>query len=240
MEADYAAPLILDTQDTWNVSASYNRNLAAWPTVFATDQDLTYLEAALQMRLRMSGCTISPADAEYILYVLVDVLGINRSRADGVVYIEEDLVASCEITYYILDLRANQVLGAVQQTAARASYEEGAWLGSLTSKVVRSVCQVEPSPLPVDGNQLVVSASDQTQVPDGAEAAKDAQNGAALKAELQRKLEDANSYISAANVSAAEKVINEIRAHDPSFPGLDAASSRLEELKAQMADPNRQ
>ena len=81
-------PLVLNDQDSWSANVNYNPRSNAVPTVFGTDQDVQYLEAALQLRLRVNNVSVAVPDPEYILYVLVDVLGTNRSKQDQYPFLE--------------------------------------------------------------------------------------------------------------------------------------------------------
>jgi hypothetical protein len=259
-----------DVQNSLNANVNYTRNLNAWPTVFSTDQDITYFDAALQMRLRMAGCTVVPANPEYILFVLVDVLGLNRSRADGIIYLEERLLASCDITYYIFDVKNNKVLGEAVQVSSQASYKESLWLGSMSSKVEKAIYHTRPTEWPLEQESDYLSNrkptfmdvllfknnchKDKKSEDDGAvketeqedqenaepvaqktavlEAEQTAEDSAALKADLQKKLDNAMIQINSLNIHVAEQALNEIREVDPAFPGLDVAYSRLEQVKA--------
>lgn len=82
---------------------------------------------------------------------------------------------------------------------------------------------------------MVVSASPadmpkvQEEIKKNPTAAKSAQN-----ASLARKFQEAESYISAGNWQAAERLLWEIRAIDANYPGLDTLNSRIQNLKSQL------
>jgi hypothetical protein len=59
-------------------------------------------------------------------------------------------------------------------------------------------------------------------------------DASANQALLQKKLDEALIQINALNVSVAEPMLNDIKKADPAFPGLDAAFSRLEQIKMQI------
>jgi chromosome segregation ATPase len=48
---------------------------------------------------------------------------------------------------------------------------------------------------------------------------------------LARKLQEAESYVQAGNWQAAERLLLEIQAADPNYPGLDALNSRVQNMK---------
>ncbi|MDP2932768.1 MAG: hypothetical protein Q8N81_01400, partial [bacterium] len=79
----------------WSAGASISTNVDLRPTVFATDGDLKYFEAALSMKLRHSGVGLISKNPDGILYVLVDVLGTNRSRDDSLILWKDNLRGTC-------------------------------------------------------------------------------------------------------------------------------------------------
>lgn len=88
-----------------------------------TSADLSYLQAVLEMKARHDGLLLE-GQADSVLYVLVDVLGTNRSRRTYMLKGTDDYHASCEITYYSQDLASGQLLFRERQTGAVASYVE--------------------------------------------------------------------------------------------------------------------
>lgn len=152
--SDYEAPYMVDSQKGFYASANFNPNMNAWPTVFPTDQDQTYMESSLQMKLRLQQSMVAVPDPEFMLYVLVDVLGTNRSKIDSIIYSKDVLLATCEVTYYIVDLKTGKVAGKAKQVSSQSGYLESGWFGFSGSHVERSTSDMEPTAMPTDANDL--------------------------------------------------------------------------------------
>ena len=114
--------------------------------------DLGYFKAALEMKARHANLKLAPppAEAEVALYVLVDVLGTNRSHGDNIVTSTETLLASCECTYYAQDLKTGSLLFSARRASSEAVYREIRHFGSADAIVDRTIRQTPPTPLPVD------------------------------------------------------------------------------------------
>ncbi len=113
---------------------------------FTSNGDLSYLRAALDMKARLNGLILTPQDPEVILYVLVDVLGTNRSRSDRFVISSDALSATCETTYYAISPDGREIILPAQRTAATALYRETRGMGVHGVQIVRAVQQTQPSP----------------------------------------------------------------------------------------------
>ncbi len=112
----------------------------------STHGDLAYLRAALEMHARHAGLLIGGGEPEVILYVLVDVIGTNRSRSDRFAMNADMLSATCETTYYAIDAKTQQIIIPARRTAAAAQYKETRGLGIGGVHLVRSVSKIEPTP----------------------------------------------------------------------------------------------
>ena len=55
--------------------------------------------------------------------------------------------------------------------------------------------------------------------------------------QLAKKLQDAQSYVQSGNWQAAERLMMEIRAADPNYPGIDRLNSQIQNVKAQLTMP---
>jgi hypothetical protein len=232
-DTDYWAPYMIHNQDTTNFSLGYNPNVTAYPTVFGTDQDISYLEATVQMRLRLEGAMVTVPDPEYVFYVLVDVLGTNRSKQDSFVVWDDTLTASCELTYYVLETKTNKVAFTARRAGAEASYRESSIFGFAGYSDHRAQRQTIPNPMPTEANDPVIVAlqSDVSHI-EQAHVAKTNPKPAENKQILAQKLGQAQNYVQAGNWQAAEQLMIEIRAVAPNYPGLDALNSSIANSKA--------
>ena len=87
-----------------NVGLHYRAETSYGTHGASTAPDVAYLKASLDRKARHAGLILGggePPDA--VLYVLVDVLGTNRSHRGGLVGSSDTLLASCEATYYAQD-----------------------------------------------------------------------------------------------------------------------------------------
>lgn len=132
-----------------NGSLSYQVSPGFYPAVFSTQPDLAYLKGVLEMKLRMDGIVLNDAQPETVLFVLVDILGTNRSRTDKLLEVDDDYEASCELTYYAIDALSGQIVFRGRQAGALARYDEKHMLIPAQTQVQRSVSSLQPTLPPV-------------------------------------------------------------------------------------------
>ncbi|MEN6387101.1 MAG: hypothetical protein ABFD79_18125 [Phycisphaerales bacterium] len=226
-------------REGWDAGASFSTDVDLRPTVFASDGDLKYLEAALNMKLLHCGVSFAAKNPDAVLNVLVDVLGTNRSRNDSLIAWKDNLRATCEITYYAIEPKNNALFFEARRASAESTYFEKSLLLFNNYENGRSLDAITPTYMPVDGNYAhaplnIVSTAEPGPVAEPNEPQQSA--FAKMRKRLEQKLQEANSYLQSGNLTAAEKTINDIRSIDPEYPGLDAVYSRLEAAKNQ--DPN--
>jgi hypothetical protein len=135
-----------------NMGINYQPMVCYTPTAMSSMPDLGYFKAALEMKARHANLRLTPVptDAEVVLYVLVDVLGTNRSHGDNIVTTTETLLASCECTYYAQDLKTGSLLFSARRASSEAVYREIRHFGSPAAIVDREIKETAPTPLPVD------------------------------------------------------------------------------------------
>jgi hypothetical protein len=188
------------------------------------------------MKLRCRGVAPVTKTPEYLLFVLVDVFGTNRSREESLLAWRDRLKASCELTYYAVKADTNEVLFFPRRASAEAVYEERSLIAFSGIDVERSIETVEPTPFPTvarDGEAAPPARPAETPEAAGGEPL----TPEAVRRFLEQKVRQADAYVQAGNVAAAERTVNEIRTVDPNFPGLDGVVGRLENLKASLARP---
>jgi hypothetical protein len=223
---------ILNKQDSWNFNLGYTPNVTGFPTVFGTDQDVTYLGATVEMKLRVNGAVVATTEPEYVLYVLIDVLGTNRSKEDHLITWKDTLTASCELTYYAMDVKTNKILFDAKRAAAEACYQEYSVFGFAGYKAERSQYKIAPTPMPTDVNDTAIDFYETQFKPDMSELP--AQSSAAPQKEvaLAKKFQEAESYVQAGNWQAAERLRVEISEVNPNYMGLDSLNSMINNAKA--------
>src|SRR5262245_44097314 len=129
---------------------NYNPQTVYSATAMSSLPDLAYFRAALEMKARHVGLIPAAAEPDVILFVLVDVLGTNRSHHDRILASSEKLVASCECTYYALDPKTNHLLFEARRASSEAVYNELRVLGDKDAHVSRSLYRSKPTRLPID------------------------------------------------------------------------------------------
>lgn len=112
--------------------------------------DIGYFRAALEMKARHVGVTLVAAEPEVVLYVLIDVLGTNRSHTDRIVASSERLAATCECTYYATDAKTGKLMFEARRASSKAVYDESRVLGDKDAHVSRRLYRTPPSRLPID------------------------------------------------------------------------------------------
>jgi hypothetical protein len=133
-----------------NAGVSYAPQVSYSPSVMSSLPDVSYFHAALEMKARHAGLNLVAAEPEAVLYVLVDVLGTNRSRTDAWVWNTETLQAACECTYYALDPKSGQLIFQARRASSEATYRETRHFGVMMPQIDRSIARTPPTPLPVD------------------------------------------------------------------------------------------
>jgi hypothetical protein len=119
---------VSDTENTGvGAGANYRTNPEYYASALGTSQDLTYLQAVLEMKARHDGILLD-GQPDATLYVLVDVLGTNRSRRTYMLRGTDNYHATCEMTYYAQDLASGDLIFRERQAGAVSSYsEEHTW-----------------------------------------------------------------------------------------------------------------
>ena len=187
-----------------------------------TERDIAYFHAALEMKAVHAGVNIVRKAPGVVLHILIDVLGTNRSRNDSILVARDQLLASCEVTYYAQDVKTGKLVFKARQTGAVASYEEHRLLLAPASIVHRSIGHAKPLYFDVDGNGRgkLAKGVDLT----GALAAtrpsspiRDPDRRAKL---LETLYDRAKFHIESGNTEAATDDIQWIRDIDPGYEGL--------------------
>lgn len=137
-----------------NVGIGYSPQTVYTSAAMSSLPDLAYFRAALEMKARHAGLKVvpltAPAEAEIVLYVLVDVLGTNRSRSDRIIATNERLAASCECTYYAQDVKTGEMVFDARRVSAEGVYNEDRYFGDKDAHVSRALFRTEPTRLPID------------------------------------------------------------------------------------------
>jgi hypothetical protein len=196
-----------------------------------TEKDLQYFRAALEMRIRHMGIPLVGQKPEAVLFVLVDVLGTNRSRKDLFLYSSDELLCSCEVTYYALDVKTGRLLFEARQTGSRAVYREQRLLFVPHSRVRRKVLSGKAYDFDVDGTG--VGPGEPGDVPEAAEA-KEPNGEEPLSEEEKQKLlealrEKALFHIESGNPKQAREYVDLMVDIDPGYEGLTEVKQKLAE-----------
>jgi hypothetical protein len=109
----------------------------------STYADVEYLRSVLDMKLRLEGVNEVLGSSDAILYVLVDVLGTNRSHTEKILGFCEEYAATCELTYYAVNSAGN-VFILPCQSAAISCYKEDYQFGNETPQIQRTTWAIPP------------------------------------------------------------------------------------------------
>ena len=193
-------------------------------TEVRTDQDIKYFTSSMEMHARHQGLILSKTKADYILYVLVDVLGTNRNRRDNFVYRSDKLKASCEATYYAQEVKTGKLLFKAMQTGSAATYIEHHVPLVSKIKVERKIEQGKP--LVYASNGLHSRADEPVEIQ--LDSPKDELEQE--KKEKLRKLRNkAQFHIDSKNPDVAREYINIIKELDPGHPDIEDLENELNE-----------
>jgi hypothetical protein len=136
-----------------SVGVTYNPMVSYSAAAMSSMPDLGYFRAALEMKARHAGLSLVQAEPEAVLYVLVDVLGTNRSHTDQVFVSNEKLQASCECTYYAQDAKTGSLIFSARRASSAASYTEIHHFGVTGPAIDRTIARTPPTPLPIDDDR---------------------------------------------------------------------------------------
>ena len=144
-----------------SAGSSYRANPEYYSNASGTGQDLTYLQGVLEMKARHDGLVLE-GQADSILFVLVDVLGTNRSRRNYGFRGTDDYRASCEITYYAQDLPTGSLIFRERQTGAMSTYsEERTWSSPFVTTSYVTVPTVPIVPLLDDADRPTLEGDEE-------------------------------------------------------------------------------
>jgi hypothetical protein len=197
-----------------------------------TEGDIAYLRSALEMRARHLGLSIVHQKPEVILHVLVDVLGTNRSRRDYMLLTSDELLASCELTYYAQDVKTGKLLFTARQTGARARYHERRPLLLPISSVDRSICHAKPIYFDSSSRLLEPPANgvDLSALPDHSSRAAPKLKPSEREELLEALYDRVRFHLESGNGEAAQDYIQRMRQIDPGYEGLDAIAEDVERM----------
>lgn len=119
------------------------------PFLFDSESDADYVRAAVTMKAFHDGVIVVLEQPEAYLYVLVDVLGTNRSRQDSILYWKDSLRARCHLTYYASNAMSTEIPFPARQSSAAATYQESSFLGFSGMDIQRSTERLDGELLPV-------------------------------------------------------------------------------------------
>ena len=202
----------------WVPNYEFNPSLKANNNI--TRQDVNYLQRALEMRLRHEGFQIVPLElADVYLVVLVDALGTNLSRKDYGVAYDDDLGASCEMTYYAIEPQSQKVIMAAKAVASKGTYLERNFRFTPFRCYTRNVR---------DFNGIIAP------LPTGSGASRGGGNVGVYvnptKQKLNALVQEADIALEANDKKRASKIIGKIKKIDPNYPDLPELKQALKQL----------
>jgi len=115
----------------FNGISSYKNNEVSNPN------DTRFLSAVIQEYLALQGVALtSPDNADYNIYINVDVFGTIRSRTDWLFKNNESLKAKTAIEVTVIDNKTNSVFISPQVSSYEAEYKENyfLWMGPTSTQ----------------------------------------------------------------------------------------------------------
>lgn len=216
-----------EDEDRERLNFRYSPNQSYYSQRVRTDDDIEYLKSVLEMQGRHQGVDFGGKNEDAVLYVLIDVLGTNRSRIDRILLKTDKLVATCESTYYAVDLSSGEILFSSRRAAGRAAYQEHRVWPLGFHFVSRTYESMPPSPFPKIGENskhLTDDDSDHSKAP-----YQESDNGEMEAADLEQLTNQARIYLESGNKEAAKDIIIQILSIDPAYPGLQQLVDEFEE-----------
>jgi hypothetical protein len=123
----------------WTPNTGYNAYMSG------TEGDANYLISEIEMKCRHETILLGNPTPEYTIFVLVDVLGMNRSRNDYFLVKKESYQASCEITYYAVEEKTGQLIFCSRRAVGGAKYFEEYNIFTGSNRVLRELIVPEAS-----------------------------------------------------------------------------------------------
>lgn len=224
------APTLYNGSLNYRLSGSYRA------ANVSTEGDMAYFKAALDMKLRHDGVAIVNDKPDVVLSVLVDVLGINSSQRDYLLATDDELLASCEVTYFAQNVADGSLRFTARQTGSRSSYREQRIRLTTINHVTRDNVYAKPVFYAVDGHGRAATPSDGvdlSSLPARDMAARVVADPAARQDVLQGLYERARFHVESGNADAARDYVEEMQKIDPGFRGLGDLNQDL----SRMASP---
>ncbi len=222
------APTLFSGSLNYRISGSYRA------ANVSTEGDIAYFKAALDMKVRHCGINVVAKEKpDVVLNVLVDVLGINSSERDYFLATDDELQASCEVTYFAQNVEDGRLIFTARQTGARATYREQRIRLTTISRLSRDNSYAKPVFYAVDGKGRTagpVDGVDLSSLPSNELAAKVEADPAARQDVLQNLYDRARFHIESGNADAARDEIEEIQKIDPGYRSLGALNQDVDRM----------
>ena len=212
-----------------NLNARYRPYMTFSPHRVSSDPDIKYLSATLDMSVRHNGITLADKDSELILFVLVDVLGTNRSRLDTILYSSDELKASCELTYYAQDRKSGKLIFYARRASAAASYSEDSFCYVRLGGDYSVIEDNTPTPLPIRNGISPKAGNGLSDNPPETDEIDKEEANIKQQDYLNTLLKDEELQIEMNKFDTARKNLEQIIAIEPDYPGLSDLFQRIEE-----------
>jgi hypothetical protein len=220
-------------QDTDTVNVQYRPRHTYRAATQSTERDVQYFRASLDMKARHIGIPLVGQKQEATLFVLVDVLGTNRSRRDLFVYSSDELLCSCEVTYYAVDNKTGKLLFTARQAGSSAVYREQRLILVPHNRVRRHIRDGKAYAFDVDGNGGGPEAGDldddQVREPDAAGNGNTQLTNEEKQVVLESLREKALFHIEDGDPAHARQFIDRIMVLDPGYEGLSEIRQKMRE-----------
>lgn len=209
---------------------SFRPNNNFYASAQNTNADVNYLQAALEMKALHSGIRFTSQKPDATLYVLVDVLGTNRSRTNWLVIHDDELKAECELSYYAVNTDNQQLCFRSRRASAEGTYSHTRCIvAPIKAGIQRSINATTPTPLP-DGSDIdAIIPKNGGDHSDTSASVPAAMNGKQKERHLKSLANRLRSQINSGDSKEARETLRQIVTIDPGY-------EELPELKQQFKD----
>ncbi len=212
--------------DSFNHGYRYQPNATVNTHSVSTNSDLNYLNSVLQMKCHHEGVVLTNA-GDYFLYVIVDILGTNRSRNDLIAYTKDNLTGECELSYYVMN-KKGQIVFKLRNTGAKSTYGEQAFVGFNLNRPTHNLKRFKPEAImafcEVDETKksagVILKRADIINVP--------MVNKKKETADPDELANQIDSLIKEGDLEKAKTLLKSLKKVDPNHPSIESFSSTLD------------
>jgi hypothetical protein len=215
----------VSNNSSFNHGYRYQPNATINTHSVSTNSDFNYLNSILQMKCHHEGIYLTNK-GDYLLYVLVDILGTNRSKNDLIAYTKEKLSGECEISYYTMQ-NNGKMLFKLRSAGAKSTYSEQAIGGFNISKPSYKLNRFQPDSIMSFGSKKELPEKMDYDLKKDDLIDVELKTNGAKKVDPDELANEIDNYIKEGNKESARVLYKKLIKSHPDHP-------RVEEFKASL------